>query len=57
VRGKRTKLGEGEGTKGTEIPKIIQKNSGFSPFSGFGKITFGIITFGKSSWRPKLKLV
>ncbi len=36
-----------------EIPKIILKNLGFSPFSGFGIITFWIITLGKSSWRQK----
>jgi hypothetical protein len=53
VRGKETKLGEGKRTK--EIPKIILflgfLGSGFSPFSGFGIFTFGIISFRKSSWR------
>ncbi len=44
----------GKGTKG--IPKIIPfsgfLHSGFSPFSGFGIFTFGIISSRKSSWRP-----
>jgi hypothetical protein len=26
--------------------------SGFSPFLGFGIFTFGIVSFGKRSWRP-----
>ena len=47
MRGKGTKLGEAE----REIPKIL-KNSGLLRQSQFGKITFGIVSFGKSLWRP-----
>ncbi len=59
MRGKGTKLGEG-------CPKVrlSQDRMAIEPFSGFlrlgllrqsrfGKITFGIVLFGKSSWRPK----
>ncbi len=49
--GKGTKLGEGEGTKlGEGIRDFYVRD--FYHFWGFRIFTFGIISFGKSSWRP-----
>ncbi len=58
MRGKGAKLGDGDPER-----KNPEKGpfsgflcSGFSPFSGFGIFTFGIVLFGKSLWRRVLPL-
>jgi hypothetical protein len=56
VRGKGTKLGSNLGESCPKV-RLSQDRLPIEPFSGFsrnfGIFSFGIITFGKSSWRQK----
>ncbi len=56
MRGKGTKLGEGERNLEGERAISGLLHSGLLPFSGFGIFTFGIVSFGKSLGRQMINL-